>query len=233
MSKRRAKVLTDRDRALMQFIGEGGIASLDQIARRHWTTGAANAENRLAQLQRAGYLQAHTNDTRKPGQPERLYALTKKGAGVFDQVQRKRLWVGKPNTSELRQQLMLQDVRIRLEAQARAQGERLSEWRSERELRGEHNRLVNRALTEGRKVPEDQEIADARAVFVNETTGEVRELDIEADGQYFGKMLRSKAQRFGQSARPVLWSCEGARRSANVSRACSRYQNVRVMNLRG
>jgi len=233
MSKRRAKVLTDRDRALMQFIGEGGVASVEQIARRHWTTGPANAENRLEQLRRAGYLQGQTVDTRTPDQPERLYTLTKKGASSFDPTARRRLWVGMPSSRELRQQLMLQDVRIRLETQARSQGERLAEWHSERELRSEHNRLVNSALTAGRAVPDDLEIADARAVFVNEATGEVHELDIEADGQYFGKMLRSKVQRFGQRARPVLWSCEGAKRSANVHRVCSRYQNIQVINLRG
>jgi hypothetical protein len=174
-----------------------------------------------------------TNDIRTPAQPEQLYSLTKKGARTFDPTVRRRLWVGMPNPSELRQQLMLQDVRLRLEPQAGARGERLAEWRGERELRSEHNRLVNRALTEGRAVPDDLEIADARAVFVNEATGEIRELDIEADGQYFGKMLRSKAQRFGQRARPVLWSCEGAQRSANVGRVCSRYQNIQVINLRG
>jgi hypothetical protein len=58
--------------------------------------------------------------------------------------------------------------------------------------------------------------------------GAITTLDVEIDGQYYGRMLRQKVAQYGQSGRPTLWVCT-ANRAATVQRATLMYPNIRVL----
>lgn len=73
------------------------------------------------------------------------------------------------------------------------------------------------------------DIADAR-VIVQMMEGAIQEIDIEIDGQYYGKMLQEKAASLGCSSRPVIWACSSGR-VATVTRAVQGYPNITVMEL--
>lgn len=73
------------------------------------------------------------------------------------------------------------------------------------------------------------DIADARAI-VQTADGAIQEIDIEIDGQYYGKMLQAKAASLCCSSRPVVWACSTSR-VAIVTRAVQDYPNITVMEL--
>jgi len=221
-----AKRLTERDLAILQWIGRSGIAGEQQIMRRFWPgCREETARDRLRQLVKAGHLTPHICDVRWPG--EAVYSLTAKGRLQFDPSERTRLHLGLPTAGEIRQQLIAQDTYLYLEEQARARGEHLTDWRAERELRGDFRRGQTDAERDGQDAP-DWEIADAQAV-IEGADGARQALDLEIDGQYYGRMLREKVGRFGAGGRPTLWVCSSKRRAAAVQKIAAPYTNIRVV----
>jgi hypothetical protein len=221
-----ARRLTKRDLAILEWIGRSGIAGEQQIMRRFWPDSRAEtARDRLRQLVKAGLLTAHVCDVRRPG--EDVYSLTGQGRRHFDPCERSRLQVGLPTVGEIRQQMIAQDAYLYLEEQARAHGEHLADWRAERELRADFRRTQAAAAREGQVIP-DWEIADAQAVIAG-ADGARQTLDVEIDGQYYGRMLRQKVERCGAGGRPTLWVCASQRRAAAVQRIAAPYGNIRVV----
>src|SRR5690242_14045350 len=99
------KQLTDRDMSVLEWAGRAGIAAMDQVANRFWPQRSLRtAEERVRRLARAGYLEVHTCDLRRPG--EMVVCLTEAGRNLFDPVLRERLQVDLPSPAEVRQQLM-------------------------------------------------------------------------------------------------------------------------------
>jgi hypothetical protein len=220
------KRITERDRQILQWTGRHGLASDEQLARRFWSgKRVSTARDRLAQLAKAGYLEQHACDARKPG--ERVYSLTRQGRLLFTGAERERLQVGLPAPGEIKQQLLAQEAYMRLEDQVAEEGHRLAYWRSERELRGEFRRAQQSAEQEHKEAP-DWEIADAQAVITDGNGEVVEEVDVEIDGQYYGKMLRAKAARFGRGGRPTVWVCE-PHRAKIVQGAIRPYANIRIL----
>jgi DNA-binding PadR family transcriptional regulator len=226
MARRQAaRRLTDRDYAILRWIGQAGIAAEEQLQRRFWTgRSRETAQGRLTQLVKAGYLEQTTCDAR--GQEEVVYALTRQGHRQFAVAERALLQVGLPPLKARQQQLLAQEAYIRLDAEARAAGGRVHEWRSERVLRSEFRRAQQAAIRWGQPPP-TWEIADGQVVIVT-ADGLIQEIDIEIDGQYYGRMLRSKAARFGAGGRPTLWVCTANRVHA-VSAAIEPYSNIRIL----
>ena len=193
------------------------------------------SRKRLAKLERAGYITSQRVDNRKRG--ELTFVLTAKGAGEFTRQERYRFIVGLPADHELKQQLLAADARLLLEEHYASQGFKLLDWKHERELRREQKRkatsksrlefsnsiVVSSGTTKpgswqplGRKSQVQLEIADAEAIFLNPLTGEVKTLPIEIDGDYFGKMLRSKLNNFSQMGKPLVWVSEGLGRATRI-----------------
>ena len=212
----KAKIITDRDKEVLRFIGQGGIASLNQVHRRHWATAKERtAQERLQQLVSAGYLVKDYTDTRSPG--EAVYGLTRKGAALFDKLEREGLTIGLPTHNEMKQQLYAQDTRLTLEHQLADRGEKLISWHNERELRSHQRR---EQLARGQSFNtrlQFEDIADAQAVIAD-AKGQESVLDIEIDGQYFGKMLKEKIANYEQLGRPTIWVSTGASRGKRIER---------------
>jgi DNA-binding PadR family transcriptional regulator len=222
-----AAQLTDQDRALLAFVGGAGIASLDQLYRRHWPgRSLPTCCDRLGWLQRAGLLEGYYTNARRPG--DRVYALTPAGRAVLPPGERARTRVGRCPRAEHKQQLLAQEYRLRLEAQLARQGARLVDWWDERELRREYAR----AGSQPQRAPGFHEVrgcADARAVIAYEDGGRAT-WDIEIDGAYYGAQLARKMQALAAGQRAVIYLCEGSR-APIVRGAAAAYSTIQVVTL--
>jgi hypothetical protein len=220
-----AHQLTDRDRAILCWIGQAGIATVDQVARFAWPgRSMETARDRLRRLVKAGYLQQTTCDARQPGEP--VYTLTRAGWLMFPRQERERLRIGLPLPYERMQQLLSQEAYLRLAAEAQFAGGTLVAWRSERELRGDLREPGHTPAPIGQHPPLE-EIPDGQAVITN-ADGTIMTFDVEIDGQYYGRMLLQKAQHYGQGGHPTIWVCT-AKRAPIVQRATRAYPNIRVL----
>jgi hypothetical protein len=199
-----AKTLTERDLALMRFVGSGGVATLNQIQRKFWSNAKERTcRERLLQLEKAGHLKTHFVEARVKG--EQVFTLTPKGAKEFGALERKFFFTKLPQKHELKQQLIAQDIRIKLEQDLAQQGKKLVTWKNEHQLRSEAHHAT------GKKFGNSAGIPDARAVIENENGGEAEEIDLEIDGQYWGKMLADKLGALAGSGRAGVWVTTKAR----------------------
>src|SRR5689334_16640147 len=90
-----ASQLTERDHQILYWTGHAGIASLAQLTRHFWSgKRESTACTRLAQLVKAGYLDAQFCAAHVPGEP--VYSLTRKGWLLFKPPMRDRLQIGLP-----------------------------------------------------------------------------------------------------------------------------------------
>ncbi len=163
----KAKTVTDRDRRLLHWIGTNGVASFKQLHTVFWpTANERTCRERLVQLEKAGWIERHyVHTSRKRG--EQVYTLTRRCATEhFEAATRKRLMIGLPATSELKQQLTAQDTRIVLDRMLAAQGKQVVNWLNERELRSEAAYLKRK--TGSRAWGGLAGVADAR-VFIGST----------------------------------------------------------------
>jgi DNA-binding PadR family transcriptional regulator len=220
---------TERDLAILRWLGIGGIASLEQLAARFWQSSnqMTTAKAQLARLEGAGLLQSAW--CHKRGRPELVYTLTARGVKELPPIVQDRVRPGWPPSGEIVQQLLANDTQALIERELQMEGARIIEWRTARELRAEYGKEVARANYEGRNLPK-KEIADAEIV-VQARDGSKTIVDIEIDGQYFGQMLEGKMKGFGkQKSRRVWWVCTAARE--NIIRAAALpYRNIRVLIL--
>lgn len=221
-----AKVLTPRDRALLHFTGQAGLATISQIHRRHWPDCTEQAaRDRLRQLQRAGYVQFKY--TRVRGTAERVCVLTRQGRDVFSPAERECLRVGLPPAAEQQQQILAQEVHVRLEQELTRQGGTLLNWADEHQLKGEVSRARHAARTTG-TAPAVSECADARATV--EIAGQQQDITIEIDGKYFGKMLANKMHSLGSGAGRIIYVCT-PERVRTIQAAVANYPNIEIMTV--
>lgn len=212
-----AKVVTDRDLALLRDIGQNGIATFGYIKAHYWPDQLRRTcRERLSQMEKAGWITKEYFSLRKPG--ELTFSLTRLGAEHFTRPERQRFMIGPLARYEVRQQLDALDARVALIRQYEALGFRLLDWKNERELRS------HQTSTAG------EEIADCLASFVNDSTGQVVELDIEIDGQYYGQMLEKKIAALAGTLRPAVWATS-AGRARRIRKAVAGFPNIRVLVL--
>jgi DNA-binding PadR family transcriptional regulator len=219
--------LTERDRALIAFVGRAGIASLDQLHQRHWAGASRQTcRDRLGRLERAGLLEAYYTNAWRPG--ERVYTVTQAGRAALSPSLRARTRVGRCPRAEHKQQLLAQEYRLRLEAQLARQGARLVDWWDERELRCESARAgFQRGGAPG--CYEVRGCADARA-SVEYEDGRREIWDIEIDGAYYGARLARKMRVLAAEERAVVYLCEGVR-APIIRGAAAAYPTIQVVTL--
>jgi hypothetical protein len=174
-------------------------------------------------LVKAGYLQQAQSGLAQV--TETVFSLTRQGWILFPPQERRWLQIGLPLPYERMQQFLTQEAYLRLAADAQTTGAILVAWRSEHELRSEQ-RYWWQNPTAGRWSSTD-EIPDGQAVLCA-ADGSLEYVDIEIDGQYFGRMLRQKAEYYGQRGCPTIWVCRAARVPI-VQRATQMYPNIRVL----
>lgn len=197
------KAATSKSRVIeiLEFIGTDGIASLENLHNKFWPYGSTQTCRKyLSQLEKADYLKSYFIHVFKPGQL--VFTLTAKGAReYFGQTARKNLMIGLPANIEIKQQLMAQQARIRLEGQLSAEGKQIIEWQNERQLRRETVRKIKSGVS---TLSALSEIADAR-MTVNGEDGRTYRQEIEIDGEYYGQMLKTKLEGYGRKDILVLW----------------------------
>jgi hypothetical protein len=226
MARRNAAgYLTRRDLHILHWVGLGGLASLDQLARRFWPSMQASAAlDRLRQLVKGGYLAMHRCDEWTAG--ERVFCLTKRGAQQFEPWVREQLYCGLPPAGEIKQQLLAQEAYLRLEAQVHIEGGRIVEWLPERRLRASLMSARYRAKQSGARLSQVS-IPDAQVEIVS-AKGERQLFYVEIDGAYYGRMLRQKAYALQESGHRVVWVCTKGR-AGYIGRAVAPYRNIEVL----
>lgn len=211
-----AKILTERDNAILRWVGENGVGTLSQICTLFWPDAKPQtALDRLHQLVKAHWLDVQMHDIRRHGAPEHFFTLTKTGAAHFDPAIRNGLMIGLPTRPELPQQLFLGDVRIALMRQLAVEDKQIVGWRNERQLRSAHRIAANQQAKHTKTAQGwrtlapasaySTAIADAQAVIADKD-GRETTLDIEADLGYSGRMLHEKVASYASHAQPVLWA---------------------------
>jgi hypothetical protein len=198
-TKNPAFTIMERDLEVLKFIGKGGLASVSQINTKFWP-GAKEQTclDRLERLQKAGYLKCQIITTLNP-KGERVFSLQSESYKLFSQAIQSRFFKNVTN-SEVKQQLLVQEALLKLEKEWAEQGKVIVNWKHERELKGELKRQqINGVDTS------QVEVADAQAIVRDDATGELYEVEIEVDGEYYGKMLKSKIDRFAASNKPTIW----------------------------
>jgi hypothetical protein len=247
----RARQITERDKQIFRLIGQGQVASFDLLWWRFWRDTAtgeiakkATSRYRLEQLVTSGYLEATYSNARRA--KELIYCLTRSGARLLTPLEQSRLVLGFPGRSEMRQQLDAQDARYQLEGELVARGERLLDWKGERELRSQARREQMRQEAESgsnrsiEELPGLPDLPDARILIEGSAAESYTRysLDIEIDGEYYGQMLKSKVaalyQGSQQSGREVVWVTATSGRAARLNQEIARagaIGHLRVMLL--
>lgn len=220
--------LTERDREILRWTGQGGVATLDQLARRFWLGAQTQTTmDRLRQLVKAGYIEVHFCDARCSG--EQVFTLTEKGASLLEPALRKHLCTGLPPVAEIKQQLLAQDAYLKLVELTHEESSELVEWHPERQLRAGALRRYAK-LRRGTLPLMSIEIPDAKAVVITRH-GERETLYIEIDGAYYGKMLQHKASYLASLAGPgcrVIWVCTSDR-VRQVQAVVAQYPSIEVL----
>lgn len=199
----KAKVVTERDFKIMRLLGTDGVSNLKTIHEKFWPQATVRTcRERLAQLEKAGWLESHYVDTRH-FKNELVFTLTPKGAKQhFNEVERKFMITKLPAYNEVHQQLMAQRARFLLEGQLREQGLELAGWNNERKLRSQA-RLQQHPGS--RAWGALGGVADAQAVIVNPANGATNLLNIEVDGAYYGKVLHNKIAGIASAGNSTIW----------------------------
>jgi hypothetical protein len=210
-------VITERDRKLLSFLGTGGLASLSQLQRLFWpqSTNERSCRARLSELEKAGYLQSWFVDlAHRRG--VLVFNLTRTGAlAFFSQEERRYFYTGLPTRAELHQQFLGQEARLSLELTLPDQNKQLLGWKNEHQLRGEGWKKLGGVFRSGRagRLPD---IADAQALILDQSSGELQSLAVEIDGQYYGRMLDQKLTQLAKKGQEVLWLTTSQQRVERV-----------------
>jgi hypothetical protein len=207
--------LPAQTRVLLRWIGEGGLASRAQLARRFWPAARypRTAYQHLYRLVRQGYLLTTPYD--RHGRHHDLYVLTAAGSAVLGTVP-PFVRIGWPPSHEWPHLLGGQEVRLHLEQRlaAAGQGGAIRAWRTDYRLR--HLPLPARAPAA---------IADIQMEWCRTATSASETVLIEIDGAYFGQMLATKVAAYADPATRVLWVCSPHRVARRRRAVAAQYQN--------
>jgi hypothetical protein len=226
MTKAKAKKATftimERDLEVLKFIGKGGLASISQIHAKFWSdTKEKTCLDRLEKISKAGYLKCQLSTHLNP-EGERVYLLEPASFKLFSRAIQDRFFKN-IHTSEIKQQLLAQDALLKLEKEWAEQGKVIVNWKHERELKSELSHQQHKGIDTS-----EVEVADAQATVRDDSTGEIYQVDIEVDGEYYGKMLKSKIDRFAASNKPTIWVTTPNRAAMITSRIIN-HPNINLM----
>lgn len=214
-----SRPLTQRTYAILRWIGQGGLATRNQLARRFWPGGQYQTVHKhLYRLRQAGYLLIRPWHV--PDRHTVLYALTCRSSQAL-QIRLPAIQIGWPSNGEYTHLILGQETRLLLEQQVAAQGGEILEWRSDRLLRH------LRSPADGE---DSHEIPDAEVDVRTGSRQAVETWAVEIDGQYYGAMLAAKAAHYAEHPYPVLWACR-PQRAATVYAAVRQYSNIQLLVL--
>jgi hypothetical protein len=213
--------LTSFSRALLRWIGDGGLATRDQLARRFWSPGghARSPYVYLYRLEQQGYLRSRRHQVL--GRVHPLYVLTA-AASMALQIYPPFVRIDWPPPAEYEHLALAQETRLHLEQQLAqsATGGAIRAWRSDYLLRHLY------------PPPQTQEhIPDIQAELCLGPRQRVETYQIEIDGgHYHGKLLARKVAQYGAQPHKVIWACR-THRAARIARAIQPYPNIQILAL--
>jgi hypothetical protein len=213
--------LTPFSRSLLRWIGDGGLATRDQLARRFWPPDGhpRSPYVYLHRLEQQGYLRTRPHQVLGRVQP--LYVLTA-AASTALQIAPPFVRIDWPAPAEYEHLALAQETRLHLEqqlAQAAAGGAILA-WRSDYLLRHLYPPTGSRV-----HIPDIQ--VELRAAA--QQTVEIYQIEIDG-GHYHGKMLARKVAQYGAQPHKVIWACR-PNRVARIARAIGPYPNIGILAL--
>lgn len=192
----KAKQLTERDRAILTDLARCRVLSFEQIKNAYWPAARERTcDDRLKQLQKAGYIAEYTVSAEKPGCFLKVYSLDTKGKrwatgpegpGLDGSI----VFTSPGKVDEVVHQVRTNDVYFRLTESEKAT------WRIGDALEIEHGVFAGGA---GMVVPD--------ASYVSDEGGEVF---VETDcGKYTPAQIREKVAGF--AGKRTIWVCPAGR----------------------
>jgi hypothetical protein len=213
--------LTPLSRTLLRWIGDGGLATRDQLARRFWPPDGhlRSPYVYLHRLEQQGYLRSRPHQVL--GRVQTLYVLTA-AASTALQISPPFVRIDWPPPAEYEHLALAQETRLHLEQQLAqsAAGGAILAWRSDYLLRH-----LYPPIQTGEHIP------DIQAELCRAPGQAVETYQIEIDGgHYHGKMLARKVAQYGAQPHKVIWACR-PNRGARIARAIQQYPNIRILAL--
>ncbi|TYO94515.1 replication-relaxation family protein [Desulfallas thermosapovorans] len=197
----KAKQLTVRDKNILTDLARCRVLSAEQIKKAYWPTAKERTcDDRLKQLQKAGYITEHTVNDEKPGSSLKVYSLSTKGkrwaTGPEGPGLDKNIVFTHPGkANEIVHQVRTNDVYFQLSDNEKAT------WRIGDALEIEHGVYAGGT---GMTVPDAAYTGD---------DGE--EIYVETDcGKYTPTQIRDKVAGFGD--KKVVWVCPAGREQTLV-----------------
>ncbi|AEF95042.1 hypothetical protein Desca_2203 [Desulfotomaculum nigrificans CO-1-SRB] len=187
----RAKQLTDRDRGILLDLARCRVLSLEQIKKEYWPKAKERTcLERLARLEKSGYLKSLDISAEKPGTHMKVFCLDNKGRREVcgpDGLDKDNVFITHGKQNEILHQVRTNQVYFRL-----------SKTEKETYKIGD---LLEKERGGGRRAAGGAEVPDAAY-----TSDEGEEIYVEADtGQYTGKQVKSKVSSF--LGKKVVWVC--------------------------
>lgn len=214
--------LTERDLRLFGYIGQTGLASQAQLHHAYWPHAQRQtAVDRLARLEKAGYLRSLTTSAR--GARETCYYLTHAATRTFGARRAASLGIGAPSATEIAHLL-----RTRAVLDVLAHAHRLVSFTSERLLKREAAKAARThqqtpLLANGSRMWPHQ-VCDGRLVLrEGEQNATVL---LEIDGAYFGKRLRVKIAALARERQRVLWVTKSGERADLLRALCADHPHI-------
>ena len=96
-------------------------------------------------------------------------------------------------------------------------------WKHEREIKSALRHQQNKGVDTSQV-----EVGDAQATIRDQTTGEIYDVEIEVDGEYYGKMIKNKIDRFAASNKPTIWVTTPDR-AAMITNRISNHPNITLL----
>lgn len=211
--------LTERDKAVLRWIGANGVATVAQLTAKFWAaSNQTNCVNRLRMLVKVGWLESHYVDFDRHLRGLRIFCLTFAGARQhFSAAEMHTMMLGLPPRSILKQQILAQQARLEIEKQLASQGFTLVEWQNESTLRSN--------LWQGKQFsqlsPLGSSVTDVQ-IKIKDGKNNVSLLQIEIDGFYYREMLNEKIKTYRGSGISVLWLTTSNTRMNLIRKAVSR-----------
>ncbi|WP_238492482.1 replication-relaxation family protein [Desulfotruncus alcoholivorax] len=181
----KAKQLTERDQATLTDLTRCRVLSFEQVKKAYWPNAKERTcEERLKQLEKAGYLTEHTVAGEKPGMDIRVYSLDNKGkrwatGPEGPGLDRSIVFTHPGKANEVVHQVRTNDVYFNLSGSER------ESWRT-----GDALEIENKVYAGGGDVVPD-------ASYVSDDGGEVF---VETDcGKYTPAQIREKVDGFAIS----------------------------------
>jgi Replication-relaxation len=196
-------MLTERDKAVLRWIGANGVATTAQLTAKFWSnSNETNCLNRLRMMIKAGWLSSHYVDFDRQLRGLRVFCLTRAGAKQhFSAAEIATMMIGLPPRSTLKQQILAQQARLEIEKQLALQGYTLIEWQNESNLR---SKFCNKKPFSQFNSLNTANITDAQIV-VKDKKGNFNSLQIEIDGSYSRAMIARKLDEHCANGISIIW----------------------------